>query len=117
MTRKSAEMSRYSSDLLSRPVRAVVRRRVVVSLVALCLLGSSAVRAEDYVIGPKDVLRVIVWGQDDLSKEYPVDADGSVPFPLIGRAKAAGLTTQQFAASLKELLEKDYLVNPQVIVS
>lgn len=91
-------------------------RRVLFLLGALLALATVPVWAQDYVIGPKDVLKVTVWGQDDLSKEYPVDTDGTVPFPLIGRARAAGLTTQQFAARLKELLEKDYLVNPQVMV-
>ena len=86
-------------------------------LALLVLLVSSSAWAQEYVIGPRDVVKVVVWGQDDLSKEYPVDAEGFVPFPLIGRAKAAGLTTQQFAAHLKALLEKDFLVDPQVIVS
>lgn len=94
------------------------RLRGTLLLSALILLSAAAsANAQEYTIGPKDVLKVVVWGHEDLSKEYPVGADGFVPFPLIGRAKAAGLTAQQFAAQLKELLEKDYLVNPQVIVS
>jgi len=73
--------------------------------------------AQDYTIGPRDVLAITVWGQADLSKDYPVDPDGTVPFPLIGRVKAGGLTTSGLAARITELLEKDYLVNPQVFVS
>jgi polysaccharide export outer membrane protein len=92
---------------------------VLVLVLALGALAAPAAGAaeDDYPIGPRDVLRVVVWGHDDLSKEYLVDADGTVPFPLIGRAKAAGLTTKGFAALLTTLLEKDYLVNPQVIVA
>ena len=94
------------------------RLRKILSLPALLVLSCAfAAAAQEYTIGPKDVLKVIVWGHEDLSKDYPVGADGFVPFPLVGRAKASGLTAQQFAAHLKELLEKDYLVNPQVIVS
>lgn len=74
-------------------------------------------RAQEYTIRPGDVLHITVWGQDDLSKEYPVDDDGFVPFPLVGRVKASGLTTKMLAASLTQALEKDYLVNPQVLVS
>ena len=73
--------------------------------------------AQEYVIGPRDVLQITVWGQADLSKDYPVDQDGMVPFPLLGRVQAAGLTTSALAGRLTELLGKDYLVNPQVIVS
>src|SRR5215813_9657783 len=73
--------------------------------------------AEEYVIGARDVLKVTVWGQDDLSKEYPVDPDGYAALPLVGRLKAAGLTPTAFAGVLRAALEKDYLVNPQVLVS
>jgi len=73
--------------------------------------------AQEYVIGPRDVLQITVWGQTDLSKDYPVDQDGMVPFPLLGRVQAAGLTTSALAGRLTDLLGKDYLVNPQVIVS
>src|SRR6266487_418177 len=73
--------------------------------------------AQEYVIGARDVLKITVWGQDDLSKEYPVDPDGYVSFPLIGRVKATGLTPTAFAGELRTRLEKDYLVNPQVLVS
>ena len=58
-------------------------------------------RAQEYVIGARDVLKVTVWVQDDLSKEYPVDPDGFVSFPLIGRVKASGLTPTTFATSTK----------------
>jgi polysaccharide export outer membrane protein len=46
-----------------------------------------------------------------------VDSDGFIPFPLIGRVKAVGSTPKELASQLTELLGKDYLVNPQVIVS
>jgi len=92
-------------------------RNTLLFIGVLALALPSGICAQEYTIGPRDVLKIVVWGQEDLSKEYPVGADGFVPFPLIGRAKAAGFTAQQFAAHLKELLEKDYLVNPQVIVS
>jgi polysaccharide export outer membrane protein len=84
---------------------------------SLALVWDPAARAQEYVIGARDVLKVTVWGQEDLSKEYPVDEDGYVSFPLIGRTKAAGLTPTAFAAELRARLEKDYLVNPQVLVS
>ena len=72
---------------------------------------------QEYTIGPRDVLGIAVWGQADLSRDYAVDPDGFAPFPLIGRVKAAGVTPKELAAHLTELLGKDYLVNPQVIVT
>jgi polysaccharide export outer membrane protein len=88
-------------------------------LVGLLLLAEApgAASAQEYTIGVRDVLGITVWGQGDLSRDYTVDPDGFVPFPLIGRVKAAGLTPSQMAAQLTEALGKDYLVNPQVIVN
>ncbi len=63
------------------------------------------------------MLSITVWGHADLSKDYPVDQDGSISFPLIGRVKTAGLSTGRLAARITELLEKDFLVNPQVSVA
>jgi len=83
----------------------------------LCSWAPGLASGQEYTIGSRDVLGITVWGQADLSRDYTVDPDGYVPFPLVGRAKAAGLTPKELAAQLTELLGKDYLVNPQVIVS
>ncbi len=91
--------------------------RFLPGAVVLLVLAVVAAGAQEYTIGPGDVLKIVVWGHDDLSREYPVTQDGLVPFPLVGRVQAVGLTTTQLAQSLREKLEKDYLVNPQVIVS
>src|SRR5260370_42125944 len=86
------------------------------ALVVLCWAVSPTV-GQEYTIGPRDVLGITVWGQADLSRDYGVDPDGFIPFPLIGRVKAAGSTPKELATQLTELLGKDYLVNPQVIVA
>ena len=91
----------------------------ILLLAALGLAWGPAVpaSAQEYVIGARDLLKITVWGQDDLSKEYPVDPDGYVSFPLVGRVRATGLTPTAFAGELRTRLEKDYFVNPQVLVS
>jgi len=86
------------------------------ALVVSCWAVSAAT-GQEYTIGPRDVLGIAVWGQGDLSRDYTVDPDGFFPFPLIGRVKAAGSTPKELAAHLTDLLGKDYLVNPQVIVT
>jgi len=69
----------------------------------------------DYTIGPQDVLSVAVFGEPDLSKTVPVDADGAFDFPHVGRVPAAGLTARGVADTLAERLKALY-VNPQVTV-
>lgn len=71
----------------------------------------------EYRIGPKDVLKITIWGHDDLSRLVVVSADGTFQFPLIGDVRVSGLTPGAIETLLREQLEKDYLVNPQVSVS
>jgi polysaccharide biosynthesis/export protein len=95
-----------------------VTRSIAAALLVLAVLAAGVASvAQEYTIGPGDVLKITVWGHDDLSREYPVTLDGRVPFPLVGAVPAAGLTTTELARQLRDLLEKDYLVNPQVMVS
>jgi polysaccharide export outer membrane protein len=89
----------------------------LLAVLALALCVGPSAFGQEYAIGPRDVLVITVWGQADLSRDYTVDPDGFIPFPLIGRVKAVGSNPKELAAQLTELLGKDYLVNPQVIVS
>jgi polysaccharide export outer membrane protein len=93
------------------------RRLALLVLLLVLTLGPTATAGADYRIGAGDVVHVTVWGQGDLTKDYPITIDGYLPFPLIGRVKADGLTVQQLAEQIRVLLEKDYLVNPQVVVA
>ncbi|CAF0700209.1 polysaccharide biosynthesis/export family protein [Candidatus Methylacidithermus pantelleriae] len=70
-----------------------------------------------YAVRPGDLLRIHVFQEDDWDTEARVSEDGTIHFPLLGRVLVAGKTTHQVAAILKELLGKDYPVNPQVAVS
>jgi polysaccharide export outer membrane protein len=100
----------------SHRIRSTSLRVACLLVVATLLTVAGAPTAQEYTIGPGDVLKITVWGHDDLSKEYPVTLEGRVPFPLIGAVAAVGMTTTQLATRIRDLLEKDYLVNPQVIV-
>ncbi len=76
--------------------------------------GSAGV--SDYIVGPRDVLKVTVFGEADLSREVTVDNDGTFDFPLIGRIQAAGQTVRQIEAEIKTRLSKGLILNPSVSV-
>jgi polysaccharide export outer membrane protein len=97
--------------------RPLLSSASLLAALVLALCVGPAAFGQEYAIGPRDVLAITVWGQADLSRDYTVDPDGFIPFPLIGRVKAVGSNPKELAAHLTELLGKDYLVNPQVIVS
>ncbi|MFH1553117.1 MAG: polysaccharide biosynthesis/export family protein [Candidatus Omnitrophota bacterium] len=71
-----------------------------------------------YQIGPENVLLIdVYYGRDEnLSRKVRVSAKGFMTFPLLGEVEAGGLTIAELEKKLTELLEKDYLVNPQVSV-
>ena len=92
-------------------------RKSIIVFLLLCLAFSSPTLAQEYRVGPRDVLDVVIWGQADLSQKYSISGDGFIDFPLIGRVKVEELTTTEIAQRLRERLDKDYLVNPQIRVS
>ena len=69
-----------------------------------------------YVIGPEDVISIIVYGHVDLSTQAAIAADGSFSYPLLGQVQAAGLTTKELEAQLAKSLS-EYIVNPQISVT
>src|SRR5665213_1322006 len=69
-----------------------------------------------YQLDSGDQLRVIVFGQDDLSNTYVVDQAGSITMPLIGAVPARGRTTGQIAAAVEQRLHNGYLRHPNVAV-
>lgn len=72
--------------------------------------------AGDYVLGPGDKVRVIVFGEETLSGEFVVGGAGKVSFPLIGDVAASGLPVQAFQAELENGLRQGYLKSPRVSV-
>ena len=52
--------------------------------------------SREYQLGPGDLLRVVVFGHEDLSGEFEVKGSGYVSLPLIREVNAASLTLRQF---------------------
>jgi polysaccharide export outer membrane protein len=72
--------------------------------------------SETYTLGTGDQLRVIVFGESDLSGQFTVDDGGHVRLPLIGQVDAAGRTLHQFEGDVAAKLSQGYLKNPRVSV-
>ena len=70
----------------------------------------------DYQVGPGDILEVAVIGNDEASRVPTVQTNGAVALPLLGEVQVAGLTVAEIQRKVTNLLEKDYLVKPQVEV-
>ncbi len=68
----------------------------------------------EYRLGSGDQLRVIVFGEEDLSGEFVVDGSGQVSLPLVGEVSAQGKTVREFQRALAEKLKEGYLTDPRV---
>ena len=73
--------------------------------------------AGDRKIAPLDILTIDVVGEKDLSKELRVSSSGTITFPFLGSIEVKGRTPAEVEDLLKDKLGKDYLVDPQVIVT
>ena len=69
-----------------------------------------------YTLDSGDRLRVVVFGQDTLSNNYTVDAQGQINMPLIGGVSARGLTTAQLSAAIAGRLKQSFIRDPSVAV-
>lgn len=73
-----------------------------------------AANADEYVLGANDRIRLIVFGEEQLSGEFALDSTGRAALPLIGEVPAAGLTLRQFERRVEESLGDGYLNDPRV---
>lgn len=76
----------------------------------------SAAEPEEYRIKPEDSLEIQVFQVAELSGIVQVDANGQAEMPLLGKVKAAGLTSEELATDLERKFGADYLQDPQVTV-
>jgi len=63
----------------------------------------------EYVLGSGDQLRVIVFGEDNLSGEFVIDSRGFISMPLIGEVEAGQKTIREFQRSVENKLLDGYL--------
>ena len=89
---------------------------MIMSALVVSLLAART-PAQEYEVGPGDLLGVIVLNQQGLTGEFTVDAEGFMDFPFVGRVKAAGLSADEIERKLVTLLSDGYLRRPQVAVT
>jgi polysaccharide export outer membrane protein len=72
--------------------------------------------ADEFIVGPEDVLNVIVWHEPELTEnKVIVRPDGKIGLPLLNDVQAAGLTPKHLQENITEAL-KTFVTDPQVSV-
>lgn len=69
-----------------------------------------------YLLDSGDRLRIVVFGQENLTNSYTVDGGGAVSMPLVGAVRARGRTIRELEAAITRQLGERYLRSPDVTV-
>ena len=70
-----------------------------------------------YNLGPGDQVRIITFGEENLTGEFRVNDSGNIALPLVGAVHAAGLTSGGLEAAVAAALRRGNLVHhPSVAV-
>jgi polysaccharide export outer membrane protein len=77
--------------------------------------GSSA--AAEYRLGSGDIIRVVVYQNQDLTLETRVSESGTVSYPLLGTIRIGGLSPSQAEKLIADGLKNgNFVKNPQVTI-
>ncbi|WP_022853859.1 polysaccharide biosynthesis/export family protein [Thermodesulfatator atlanticus] len=96
-----------------------MKSKFVLVLFFLMAISSSVYAAktafDEYIIGPGDVLEIIVWKEPDFTRDATVRPDGRITLPLIDDVMAAGKTPMQLKEEIQKKLQ-EYIDLPVVTV-
>ena len=92
-----------------------MHRLILFFMVFMSVFIAGVAQATDYVIGDEDVLRISVWGNQELSVQVPVRPDGKISVPLLGDVQATGVTPQDLKGKLEAGFAK-FVKSPVVSV-
>ncbi|MEK7703072.1 MAG: polysaccharide biosynthesis/export family protein [Nitrospirota bacterium] len=67
-----------------------------------------------YILGPEDMVQVLVWKDEALTRTVMIRPDGKISLPLVGELQAAGLTPNQLSNNVRAALKKYYKEQPEV---
>lgn len=93
---------------------------IAAAFLASCAPGANLPVASDYGntqyrLGPVDQVRIITFGEDQLTGDFRVNEQGKIEVPLLGGVQAAGLTTEQLDDEIAtDLKERKLLSNASV---
>lgn len=79
--------------------------------------ASAQLNETEYTLGSGDLIRITVFGQDDLTVETRLSNVGVIRYPFLGDITLVGNTVNQVEQLIDKGLRGDYLVNPSVSVT
>jgi polysaccharide export outer membrane protein len=91
---------------------------IISSLFIFTMVSAIAQTPESLLIGPGDMLHILVFDTPELEQHARVTDDGNVPLVFLGNVHVAGLTPESAARLIEgDLVQKQYMKHPQVTVN
>src|SRR5262245_27617054 len=72
--------------------------------------------SSEYTLGFQDVIEVTVLRHDEVSGQYPINAEGAIQYGFVGDLKVAGMKKDEVKQVLTDKLSH-YIINPEVTVT
>lgn len=74
--------------------------------------------ANDYTLQPGDRIMVKVYPEDEYLKggEMQISSEGNITLPLVGKIPIGNKSVVQAEKMITDILTKDYLVEPEVVI-
>jgi polysaccharide export outer membrane protein len=121
-THINQKIQRLKAELSSLSARTKLMpsgySKLYLLLAAFLLLLPMQQSSAAYSIGPDDVLRISVYGYEDLRTETRVSADGRISFPLIGEIAVSGKSVREVEEDIAvHLIDGGFIHDAQVSVS
>ena len=95
-------------------------QKIIILGLVLFFLGVSSIsfakEGSSYLLGPEDIIRVVVWENPDMSGEFKVDPAGNITQLILGDIKVEGLTIVELEKILYEKLSK-YIETPKITIT
>jgi polysaccharide export outer membrane protein len=79
--------------------------------------GFASAAGEDYLLGPGDLLKVNVYGYDDLTAEVRISQTGFINYPLLGEVSISGISPREAGVKIaSKLIAGGFIREPKVDV-
>lgn len=76
--------------------------------------GTLTATSPQYILRQGDVVQVKVYQEEDLTSVSRISKDGTITMPLLGSVRVVSNSLEKATIIIRDLLARDYLVEPQV---
>jgi polysaccharide export outer membrane protein len=105
-----------SNKVEIKDVVVIKPTRLYMRFLILLLLFSPLAFSNGYKLGPGDDIKIVVYGESDLTIQTKIDKSGFISFPFLDDMQVIDLSVKQLENIIYQGLLGDYLISPQVSV-